>query len=136
MQVTITLAMLRKLEQEGSLHIEQASSDITIPNTILELVLLKPENVATGAEIKDFWDNGWDGNYYHDDWDEPVQDDMGNWILEDRALIRSPFKFRERWRTRGSRTRALTIAQHQSRFIGGSHVWIWKSKEQASAVEA
>jgi len=26
MQVTITLAMLRKLEQEGSLHIEQAYS--------------------------------------------------------------------------------------------------------------
>jgi hypothetical protein len=86
MKITITLAMLRKLEQEGSLHLEQASSDITIPNTILELVLLKPENVATGAEIKDFWDNGWDGNYYHDDWDEPVQDDMGNWILEDGKL--------------------------------------------------
>jgi hypothetical protein len=86
MQVTITLAMLRKLEQEGSLHIEQASSDITIPNTMFELVLLKPKNVATGAEIKDFWDNGWDGNYYHDDWDEPVQDDLGNWILEDGKL--------------------------------------------------
>lgn len=79
MQIHITLGMLRTLEQNGSLHINDAKIAI-------ELVLLKPENVATGAEIKDFWDNGWDGNYYHDDWEEAVQDDEGNWILEDGKL--------------------------------------------------
>jgi hypothetical protein len=76
MRVEITLGKLRILEQNGSVLVSDG----------IELVLLKPENVATGAEIKDFWDNGWDGNYYHDDWDEAVQDDLGNWILEDGKL--------------------------------------------------
>jgi hypothetical protein len=76
MKVEITLGKLRLLEENGTVLLSDG----------IELVLLKPENVATGAEIKDFWDNGWDGNYYHDDWDEPVQDDDGKWILEDGKL--------------------------------------------------
>lgn len=83
--VNITLDMLRRLERDGRLQVAGISSNGPITGSVddqITLVLLKPENVATGAEIKDFWDNGWDGNYYHDDWDEPVQDDLGNWILE------------------------------------------------------
>ena len=81
LKITFTLGDLRKLEQDGRLVIPAFGV-----NQEVQIVLDKPKNVATGAEIKDFWDNGWDGNYYHEDWDEPVQDDVGNWILEDGKL--------------------------------------------------
>jgi hypothetical protein len=80
-QITLTLGDLRKLEQDGKLTIPAMGV-----NLATVIVLEKSANLATGAEIKDFWDNGWDGNYYHDDWEEPVQDEEGNWILEDAKL--------------------------------------------------
>jgi len=84
----ITLAELRKLEQDGTVELIRYSNEVGRLGAEVKtiLVLEKPANIATGAEIKDFWDNGWDGNYYHDDWDEPVQDEQGKWILEDGKL--------------------------------------------------
>jgi len=84
--VKITLAQLRLLEQTGNLRLATGLPSGLIIEDQITLVLDKPKNTATGAEIKDFWDNGWDGNYYHDDWEVPVQDEEGEWILEDAKL--------------------------------------------------
>jgi hypothetical protein len=48
-------------------------------------VLLLPKNRATGAEIRDFFDNHWPADYYleSDCAEVQVQDEEGNWILED-----------------------------------------------------
>lgn len=56
-KITLNLDDLRKLEQEGRLTIPAYGVNVEV-----QIVLDKPKNVATGAEIKDFWDNGWDGN--------------------------------------------------------------------------
>ncbi len=80
-KITLTLDDLRRLEQDGKLTIPAFGVNL---ETVI--VLDKPANVATGAEIKDFWDNGWDGNYYHEDWEEPVQDELGEWVLENDKL--------------------------------------------------
>jgi len=87
MVIKITLDQLRRLERDGRLVLD-INQVGTQSGSIGEYVLAldKPANVATGAEIKDFWNNGWDGNYYHDDWEVPIQDDMGEWILEDAKL--------------------------------------------------
>ena len=88
MTIRITLAELRKLEQDGEIELVRYSSEIgKLGDEVRTRIALdKPLDIATGAEIKDFWDNGWDGNYFHDDWEVAVQDDVGNWILEDDKL--------------------------------------------------
>jgi hypothetical protein len=79
--VTLTLADIAALER----------GDTLVGNGGFETVCIKlekPEHSATGAEIKDFWDNGWDPDYYHESRDAEVQiqNEAGEWILEDEKV--------------------------------------------------
>ena len=47
------------------------------------LVAKDSTRFATGAEIKDFWDNGWPVDCYHDDSEYEIEDENGNWTLQD-----------------------------------------------------
>lgn len=61
--------------------------DITaLESFIVELEADALRHYATGAEIRDFFENGWDETYYHDDSEIPLMNDAGNWILEDDKL--------------------------------------------------
>jgi len=91
MIIKVTLEQLQRLGRGDKVElaldqIGNQSSDGVGGLGSYALVLDKPADVATGAEIRDFWDHGWDGDYFHDDWEEPVQDDMGEWILEPEKL--------------------------------------------------
>lgn len=39
-----------------------------------------------GADFKEFYQNGWDKNWYHDDAEIPCEGDCGEWLLEDNEL--------------------------------------------------
>lgn len=78
MQIKITLGQLRILEQDGKLYVADG----------IELVLEKPKNTATGAEIRDFFTDHWDLDYYHeyDCAKVQIQDEQGEWLLQDDKM--------------------------------------------------
>ncbi len=77
--ISLTLGDIRELESKGILH-----TDTEADGEAVTITFLRPKNMATGAEIKDFFDNGWPANYYLEgDYAEvQVQDEEGEWILE------------------------------------------------------
>lgn len=80
MRVEITLDELRRLEKAGRVILADGST--------LELVLVKPNATATGAEIRDFFNNGWDMDYYHESDTAQIllQDEEGEWLLRDEGV--------------------------------------------------
>lgn len=78
-KITLSMADLRKLESGGTV-----TSPATQYCDEVQITLDLPKNTATGAEIKDFFDNGWDMDYYHesDMAKVQVQDEEGEWILQ------------------------------------------------------
>jgi hypothetical protein len=87
--IKLSISQLRRLEEEGRLCLTAKDASQTqygLPATEqIEILLDKPTTVATGAEIRDFFDNGWDMDYYHeaDDAKIQIQDDLGKWLLDD-----------------------------------------------------
>ena len=83
MEVRISLADLRVLEQTGSILLK-AIDDLTQ----VRFELVQPKHQATGAEIREFFDQGWDMDYYHegDYADVQLQDDNGKWLLFDEVM--------------------------------------------------
>lgn len=41
---------------------------------------------ASGADIQEFYEKGWDSNYYHDDSEIQIEDDAGNCMLHPDGL--------------------------------------------------
>jgi hypothetical protein len=80
-KIKLTISQVRKLETEGWLH------NVLIVDTAerINIQLERPTTVATGMEIHEFFDNGWDMDYYHEDDTAEIQlqDQLGNWLLED-----------------------------------------------------
>lgn len=75
----ISLNDVRVLEQQGNLSCKaEDGSDV-------HLIFTKPANVTSGLNIRKFFDEGWDKDYYYEsDFAEvQLQDDDGNWLLED-----------------------------------------------------
>jgi hypothetical protein len=77
--ISLTLSDIRELQSKGILH-----TDTEADGEAVTITFLKPKHMATGAEIKDFFNNGWPKDYYHEsDYAEmQVQDEEGNWILD------------------------------------------------------
>jgi hypothetical protein len=82
-EIKLTLADVRKLERgEAVLTTVRAGVGAMLDiNVTCEL----PKQTATGAEIKEFWENGWPEGYYHEgeDAEVKVQNEDGVWIIRD-----------------------------------------------------
>src|SRR5271156_4786530 len=59
---------------------------LAVEEFVADLEEKQKENWATGAEIKDFWDNGWSDDYFSEDNVEPIQDELGSWLLDDNTM--------------------------------------------------
>ena len=82
MELKLSLTDLRVLEQTGRILCKNEEG------IQVSLVLEQPVYKATGAEIREFFDKGWDMDYYHesDNADVQLQDDNGKWLLFDEVM--------------------------------------------------
>lgn len=77
--------MILTMEQIGRLLAGEA---LTIEGIEIKLAQDEPNCYATGAEIKDFWYNGWDKDYYYECDDAMIQitDEEGEWTASDSRV--------------------------------------------------
>jgi hypothetical protein len=82
-EIQLTLDDLKKL-QAG----EEIVTDDSQDGAVVKVTLLKPKDMATGADIRKFFFDGWDMDYYHEyeDATVQVQDEQGEWLLDDEAM--------------------------------------------------
>jgi len=69
-------------------HLNLLATGETVEIDGIKIALQKEETVATGKEIREFYTEGWDGDYYYESGDALIQieDENGEWIAKDHQL--------------------------------------------------
>ncbi len=85
-------------------HINRLVAGERITVEDIDLYFEKKQYEATGAEIKEFYLNGWNKDYYYESLDASVQieDEDGNWIAKDNCIYNLRDFGTLRWQGDGS----------------------------------
>lgn len=71
-----------KCEARPSVEAEIAAQDAWRPG-----MPVTAKTRVRGADLKVFFDEGWDANFWHDDADVQVEDEEGNWTLDPEKIV-------------------------------------------------